>query len=200
MNAETPDTKTSITGTLFFNQYATGLALTNEDAPTVSNNVVSSLSNYAGFKALSLDNASNSVIVSNNIINAANGTYGLVMNNCTAQATALGQISNNSIAVGGKEAYGLYLSGNTDNQVLNFNRVKLTINGTQNANQAYYKNAGAGNNVNMLNNIFYDLKTGGYTIIGNTYKDFFNQLPGQSNPSLSVSANGIMIEKVTPIK
>lgn len=200
MNAETPDTKTSITGTLFFNQYATGLALTNEDAPTVSNNVVSSLSNYAGFKALSLDNASNNVIVSNNIINAANGTYGLVMNNCTAQATALGQISNNSIAVGGKEAYGLYLSGNTDNQVLNFNRVKLTINGTQNANQAYYKNAGAGNNVNMLNNIFYDLKTGGYTIIGNTYKDFFNQLPGQSNPSLSVSANGIMIEKVTPIK
>ena len=123
------------------------------------------------------------------------------MNNCSAQATNLGQINNNSIAVGGAgETYGVYLSGSSDNQVLNFNRVKLTINGQQTATQAYYKNAGTGNNINMMNNIFYDLNTGGYTILGNTYKDYFNQLPSQSNPSLSVSSNGIMIEKVTPIK
>ncbi len=123
------------------------------------------------------------------------------MNNCSASATNLGQINNNSIAVGGTgETFGVYLSGSTDNQVLNFNRVKLTINGQQNTNQAYYRNIGSGNNINMMNNIFYDLNTGGYTIVGNTYKDFFNQLPSQSNPSLSVSANGIMIEKVSPIK
>lgn len=201
MNTETPDSKTVITGTLFFNQYESGLALSNEDAPMITNNVVSSLSTFKGYKAISLDNASNNIMVSNNIVNAANGTYGLALNNCGAKATNLGQISNNSIAVGGNSAaYGLYLSGNTDNQVLNFNRVKLTINGAQAANQAFYRNAGSGNNVNMLNNIFYDLNTGGYTIIGNTYKDHFNQLPGQSNPSLSVSANGIMIEKVSPIK
>jgi hypothetical protein len=84
--------------------------------------------------------------------------------------------------------------------VLNFNRIKLTINGTQTATQAYYRNQGTGNNINMMNNIFYDLNTGSYTIVGNTYKDFFNQLPSQSNPSLSVSANGIMVEKVTPVK
>lgn len=201
MNAETPDSKTTISGTLFFNQYESGLALSNEDAPVITNNVVSSLTTFKGYKAISLDNASNNVMVSNNIVNAANGTYGLALNNCGGKATNMGQISNNSIAVGGNsEAYGLYLSGNTDNQVLNFNRVKLTINGAQASNQAYYRNAGSGNNVNMLNNIFYDLNTGGYTIIGNTYKDHFNQLPGQSNPSLSVSANGIMIEKVSPIK
>lgn len=201
MNADAPDAKTTITGTLFFNQFEAGMALSNEDAPMISNNVVSSLSAHPGFKAISLDNASNNVVVSNNIINATNGTYGLAMNNCGGKATNMGQISNNSIAVGGNsEAYGLYLSGSTDNQVLNFNRVKLTINGAQASNQAYYRNAGSGNNVNMLNNIFYDLNTGGYTIIGNTYKDHFNQLPGQSNPSLSVSANGIMIEKVSPIK
>ena len=126
---------------------------------------------------------------------------GLILNNCVAEATNLGQISNNSIAVGGKgETYGIFLSGNTDNQVFNFNRVKLTLNGAQAANQAFYKNASSGNNINMMNNLCYDLSTGGYTIIGNTYKDFFNQLPAQSNPALSVSANGIMIEKVTPIK
>lgn len=200
-SAESMDAKTSITGTLFFNQYESGLALTNEDAPVITNNVVSTLSNYNGFKAMNLDDVANNVIISNNIINAANGSYGVAMNNCSAQATNLGQINNNSIAVGGTgETYGVFLSGNSDNQVLNFNRVKLTINGNQTATQAYYKNTGSGNNINMMNNIFYDLNTGGYTILGNTYKDFFNQLPSQSNPSLSVSANGIMIEKVSPIK
>ena len=194
------DTKTSITGTLFFNQYESGLALNNEDAPVITNNVVSTLSNFTSFKAINLDNVVNNLVISNNIVNAANGSYGLAMNNCGGQATNLGQINNNSIAVGGNgEAYGVYLSGNTDNQVLNFNRVKLTISGTQNATQAYYKNEGSGNNINMMNNIFYDLNTGGYTILGNTYKDYFNQLPSQSNPSLSVSSNGIMIEKVSQI-
>lgn len=201
MNQETPDTKTSITGTLFFNQYEAGLALANEKAPVITNNVFSSLSNYQGFKAVSMDDCSGSLMISNNIVNAANGTYGLALNNCTAPETSLGQITNNSIAVGGTtESYGVLLSGNTDNQVLNFNRVKLTINGTQTENQAYYRNTGTGNNINMMNNIFYDLNTGGYTIVGNTYKDYFNQLPSQSNPTLSVSSNGIMVEKVSPIK
>jgi hypothetical protein len=199
--ADAMDTKTSISGTLFFNQYESGLALSNEDAPVITNNVVSTLSTYNAFKAINLDNVANNVVISNNIVNAANGAYGLVMNNCVAQATSLGQINNNSIAVGGTgDTYGVYLSGSSDNQVLNFNRVKLTINGQQTASQAYYKNAGSGNNINMMNNIFYDLNTGGYTILGNTYKDYFNQLPGQSNPSLSVSSNGIMVEKVSPIK
>ncbi|MCS6935511.1 MAG: right-handed parallel beta-helix repeat-containing protein [Chitinophagales bacterium] len=201
MSAENPDTKTLITGTLFFNQYETGIYLANEDAPVITNNVISSLSNFSSYKAINLDNASNNLIVSNNIINASNGSYGLVMNNCVAQATGMGQINNNSIAVGGNnETYGVYLTGNTDNQILNYNRIKLTINNTPGANQAYYRNHSSGNNINMLNNILYDLSTGGYTIIGNTYKDFFNQLPSQSNPSLTVSANGIMIEKVSPIK
>lgn len=200
-SAESLDTKTTISGTLFYNQYESGLALTNEDAPSITNNVVSTLSTYQSFKAINLDNVANNVVVNSNIVNAANGAYGLVLNNCVAQANSLGQISNNSIAVGGTgETYGVYLSGSSDNQVLNFNRVKLTINGQQNSTQAYYKNIGTGNNINMMNNIFYDLNTGGYTILGNTYKDYFNQLPGQSNPALSVSANGIMVEKVTPIK
>ena len=195
------DTKTSITGTLFFNQYESALALSNEDAPVITNNVVSTLSTYSGYKGLTLDNISNSLVISNNIVTAANGSIGVSLKNCAAQANSLGQVNNNSIAVGGNgETYGIYLSGNTDNQVLNFNRVKLTITGTQANNQAYYKNVGSGNNINMMNNIMYDLNTGGYTILGNEYKDMYNQLPAQSNPALSVSANGIMIEQVTPIR
>jgi hypothetical protein len=200
-SAQAMDSKTTINGNLFFNQYEAGLQLTNEDAPLITNNVVSTLSTYNSFKAINLDNAANNLIVSNNIVNAGNGSLGLAMNNCSAQGTNMGQITNNSFAIGGKgDAYGVYLSGNTDHQVLNFNRIKLTIEGEQKSNQAFYKNIGSGNDINLLNNILYDLKSGGYTIIGNTYKDHFNQLPSQSNPALSVSANGLMIEKVTPVK
>jgi hypothetical protein len=173
--------------------------LTNEASPIISNNVISSVSNNKSYKAISLDKVAGNMIVSNNVINAVNGSYGLAMNNCEGSANNYASVTNNSVNVGGEsQMYGLYLTGNTDNVVFNFNRVKLTKTSTTASNQAYYKNSGTGANINLLNNIFFDLNTGGYTILGNTYKDFFNQLPSQSNSSLSVSANGIMIEKVTP--
>ena len=161
--------------------------------------MVSSVSNNKNYKAIALDGVTGSLIISNNVVNAVNGTYGLSMNNCVAENNNYASVTNNSVNVGGESAmYGLYLSGSTDNVVFNFNRVKLTPAKQTASNQAYYRNAGTGANINLLNNIFFDLNTGGYTILGNTYKDFFNQLPSQSNSSLSVSANGIMIEKVMP--
>jgi hypothetical protein len=146
---------------------------------------------------MNFDNVANNVMIANNIINLSNGSVGLAMNNCHAQETSMGHINNNSISVGGKEqALGIRLSGSTDNQIINFNRIKLPSTGAQ----AYYTNAASGSNINLMNNIMYDLKTGAYTIIGNSYKDFFNQLPGQSNSALTASANGMMIEKVSPVK
>jgi hypothetical protein len=200
MDTRNPDTKTSITGTIFFNQFETALALSNESAPVIRNNVINSLSNFSNFKGISLNNVSDNLTISNNIITMATGSTGIEMNNCVARADNFGQVTANTLSVGGKdEASGIVLTGNTDNQVLNFNRVKLT-NGIETANQAYYRNSGTGNNINMVNNIFFDLSTGQYTIIGNTYKDVFNQLPAQSNSALTVSANGLMIEKTTPVK
>ena len=193
------DTRTTITGTLFFNQYESAVTLSNEAAPVISNNVVSSVSNYKSYKAVSLDKVGGNMIVSNNVVNAVNGSYGLTFNNCEGSVSNNGSVTNNSVNVGGDGSmYGLYLTGSTDNVVFNFNRVKLTPAKRNAASQAYYRNSGSGMNINLLNNIFFDLNTGGYTILGNTYKDFFNQLPSQSNSSLNVSANGIMIEKVTP--
>ena len=194
MSADVRDSKTVISGNLFFNQFEAGVALSNEDAPEISNNVVSSMSANTNFKGIYLDNAANQIIVTKNVINATMGAVGLAMNNCEAQATNAGQINNNSIVANGS---GISLTGTTDNQILNFNRVKLSING---GNQTYYANSSTGNNINLMNNIFFDLNTGSYTIIGNTYKDFFNQLPSQSNAALSASANGVMIEKVSAIK
>jgi hypothetical protein len=197
--SETADTRTTITGTLFFNQYESAITLNNENAPVISNNVISSTTNYKNYKAISLDKVAGSMIVSNNVVNAVNGGYGIAMNNCTASTDNYGTVANNSVNVGGDGSmYGVYISGSSDNVVLNFNRVKLTPTKPNASNQAYYKNTGTGANINMLNNIFFDLTTGAYTVIGNTYKDFYNQLPAQSNASLNVSANGLMIEKVTP--
>ena len=193
MNAEARDRNTIISDNLLFNQSEAGIELTNEDAPEILSNVVSSTSSFEGFKAIVLDNASNQIIVTKNIINAPNGATGLELNNCEAEATSLGQITNNSIVSNNS---GISINGSTDNQILNFNRVKLSING---GNKTYYANAGTGNNINMMNNIFFDLATGSYTIIGNSYKDFFNQLPSQ-NSQMNASANAISIEKVSPIK
>ncbi len=194
MSADAPDTKTILSGNLFFNQQQGGISLTNEDAPEIVSNVVSSTSSSETFKAISLINASNQIIVTKNVVNAPNGAIGLALTNCEASATNLGQITNNSIVAGGS---GISLNGSTDNQILNFNRVKLSMNG---GNKSYYANGSTGNNINMMNNIFYDLATGGYTIIGNSYKDFFNQLPGQSNSAMTASANAITVEKVFSIK
>lgn len=188
------DTKTLISGNLLFNQQQTGIALSNEDAPEISNNVISTVSSSEAFKGITLINASNQVVITKNVINAPNGAVGLALTNCEAQASNLGQITNNSIVAGGS---GISINGSTDNQILNFNRVKLSLNG---GNKTYYANSSTGNNINMMNNIFFDMATGAYTIIGNSYKDFFNQLPGQSNSDMSASANAITVEKVSPIK
>jgi len=194
MSTDARDSKTVITGNLFFNQNESGIVMTNEDAPELVNNVVSSTSSFKGFKAIALDNASNQIIITKNVINAPNGAVGLSLTNCEAKDSNLGQITNNSIVAG---AAGISLNGSTDNQILNFNRVKLSMNG---GNKSYYANSSSGNNINMMNNIFFDMTTGGYTILGNSYKDLFNQLPGQSNSEMSASANALTIEKVSAIK
>lgn len=197
--AATADSRTTVQGTLFFNQYESALKLNNEAAPVLSNNVISSISTSKDYKGIALEHATGNMVISNNVINSVNGTYGIALNNCEGTSENYGSIANNSVNVGGEGAmYGLYLTGSTDNIVFNFNRVKLATVKDNKFAQAYYTNKATGSNINVMNNIFYDLSTGGYTVLGNTYKDFYNQLPAQSNASLTVSANGIMIEKVTP--
>lgn len=194
------DSKTSITGTLFFNQFESALVLANENAPNVSNNVVSSLSNYASFKGISLSNVTNAFTVNSNVITLSNGSTGIEMNNCMSPATAYGKVNSNSISVGGVTATGIVCTGNTNNQVINFNRIKITGSNKLAPTQAYYRNMGTGSNINIVNNIMYDMASSKFTILGNKYSDTFNQLPGSTNNDLSASANGLTIETVSPIK
>ncbi|MCW3125529.1 MAG: hypothetical protein JWO03_1187, partial [Bacteroidetes bacterium] len=136
----TEDTRTSITGTLFFNQYESAIALNNETAPVLSNNVISSVSNYKEFKAIAMSKIGGEMIISSNVVNAVNGIYGLFLKDCGGTSEKYASVSNNAVNVGGDGAmYGLYLVGSTDTVVFNFNRVKLTPSKQNATNQAYYK-------------------------------------------------------------
>jgi hypothetical protein len=168
LSADEPDTRTLITGTLFLNQFETALIITNESAPVINSNVINSFSNFSNFVGISLNNVSGNITLSNNIINTVTGSVGIEMNDCVAQASNLGQIANNQVTVGGKdEASGIMLTGKTDNQVIDMNRVNITR-GAETANQAYYRNTGAGRNINIANDEFFDTSNGKYTIVGST--------------------------------
>ncbi|MES2622034.1 MAG: hypothetical protein V4615_14380 [Bacteroidota bacterium] len=201
MSSMFPDTRTTISGTLFFGQTEAGMTLSNEEAPLITSNVVSTSSSINGYKAIYLDEVSNNVMVTKNILNTANNAMGLVMNNCMASATNPGQIINNTMALqGNTQALGISMSGNTDNHVFNFNRVKMAMNADNASTQGYYSNSSTGTNINMMNSLFIDMNTGVYTVMGNSYKDFFNQLPGQSNQALTAKANSFTMEKVSGVK
>lgn len=157
VSSEQPDTRTSISNTLFFNQYQNALALNNEEAPFIGSNVISSASNFSLFKAISLENVSGSLTVRSNTINIAAGSVGLAMDNCSAK-TGKGQISDNAITMNGRtETYGVVISGNTENQVISYNKVKLAENGTHTVAQAYYQNNSTGSNIAMQGNFGYGI-------------------------------------------
>ena len=199
-DAETADTKTVISGTVFSNQFETALALSNETAPAINNNIINSTSNFSNYMGISLSNVSGEEVINNNVITMALGSTGIEMFNCKAEADHYGQIIGNTVSVGGNdEANGISMTGNTDNQVLNLNCVKLN-NGAESINQAYYRNKGTGNNIDIMNNIFCDLSTGGYTMIGGTDKGAIKQTTRQTNTGLTALANGLMTEKVTAVR
>ena len=164
-NSKQNDSKTTIAGTLFFNQYETALSLSNEDAPFIGSNIINSSSAYPSFRAISLDNISNNLVVRNNTISLASGSTGVAMNNCMAGQTKMGHISDNMITIKGRnEAYGISLTGATDNQTLSFNKVLLTGNGTHTRNQAYCKDATSGSKIDLLGNFGGGLNTSDFII------------------------------------
>ena len=190
-----PDTKTSITGTSFFNQHEAGISLANEAAPVITSNVINTLSSNTSYTGIALNNVAGNTVVNKNVINAANSATGVSMNNCMALETRPSQIINNTIGISGSsEAYGIKISGTTDHQVIDFNTIKLTVNPANASTQAFYQNTGSGKDVSMMNSTFYDLNKGSYMVYGDSFKP---SKGNQSGSSLSASASVIGMEKGT---
>ncbi len=190
--------KTSVSSTLFYNQYESAISMSSETAPVVTGNVINSNSGYPMFKAMNFEDISGGGVISNNIISAATG-YGLVMNNCSASVETPGQLENNNITIGGNtNAFGIYITGSTNNQVLRFNHIKLSVDKTEAAYQAFFKNNSSGKNIGLANNNCYDLNAGTYIVLGNTYQDFFSQTPSLNKQIISASATGTPAEKADP--
>ncbi len=186
------DSKTSIHKTMFFNQHEAGIALANEDAPAITENTINTLSNYKNFTALRLENVSNQMVVTKNAVTTSGSATGLVMNNCVAKADATGQITNNSFTIASSHnAYGMMITGSTNHQVFEFNKVKLSVNAADGSTQAFCKNTTSGNDIYLENSIYLDSNKGVYTVFGNSYKDHSS---AKNASVLSASADGVSAE------
>ncbi|MES2619840.1 MAG: hypothetical protein V4615_03235 [Bacteroidota bacterium] len=193
----TMDTKTSITGTVFFNQIEAGITLVNEDAPIVSGNTINSVSANNGFKAIQMSNVSNRMVINKNIVNTSNSAIGLLIHDCRAQSSSPAQIMDNTFGIGGSQnAYGIRITGSSDNAVIDFNTIKLLVNEADASLQAYFINNSSGENISMANSTYYDLAKGSYVVYSNTYKSNGNK----ATSPLSASAAGSIVEKGVIIK
>ena len=198
VNGSAADTKTSITGNTFSNQNETGIALANEAAPVVTANVVHTSSPDKNYVAISLDNISSNMVVNKNVVSAINSATGILLNDCVAQASRPGQAVSNSITVNGNhDAYGIRVTGNTNQQVIDFNTIKLMVNRADASTQAFYMNTGSGKDVSMMNSTYFDLSAGSYMVYGDSYKSYSGD---KKSTSLSASAEGINMESGSVIK
>ena len=94
-----------------------------------------------------------------------------------------------------ENAHGFYLEGNSDYILLDFNRVKFNPGLRDISAFAFYKNPSSGESINLVNNIFYNLESGGYTVIGNTFQKYMENA-NQSSDEYSTKVNGLFYERI----
>ncbi len=164
------ESSTTVDGNNFFNQYEASIDLYYHDAPVVSNNIIQTNSAYAEYAAIKLVSCNNNLDVERNIVQTEYGKYGIFMNNCSGTEEKPGKIENNSVYLNGAfSTNGIYLSGNTGHQNLNFNKVKIAASGNDNLASFYTNNSG-GQYIVLYNNIFFNLGNSGYSVVGNYIK------------------------------
>lgn len=118
----------------------------------------SSYTSCYGIYAYYVDSAMQ--VLRNEIVHQA-GIYGMYFYNCPASGANPGKIINNMVHVGGSStAYGMYLAGSTSNYDIYHNSINITS-GNTSSGRAFYLNANAGFNFNIVNNVFAN-NGGGY--------------------------------------
>lgn len=196
-SATAMDSKTSITGSSFLHQIESGITLINEEAPIISGNTINSLSAKGNFKAIHLCNVSNRMVINKNIVNTSNSAIGLLIHDCRAQSSSPAQIMDNTFSIGGSQnAYGIQITGSSDNAVIDFNMIKLMVNAADASKQAYFINNSSGKNISVLNSTYYDFAKGSYMVYSDSYKGGNNK----TSPSFSASAEETNLERGVVIK
>ena len=122
-----------------------------------SSGVYSSYNTYYGIYLSSVLEAN---VITANVINSGTGSYGVWLAGCNATPGNPGLIANNFIHVGGSvTAYGVYLSGTTQNYDIVFNSVHITS-GSATAGRALSMLNTTGSNIRVINNILYNSGVG----------------------------------------
>jgi parallel beta-helix repeat protein len=186
----------TLSGNTLTQQSAAGFYLKYAQNLRITNNVINSLNGLESFTGIALYNFEEGIQVDGNLIHFKKGQYGIHLANVLGNLESPGLIKNNSITLGfSPQSSGFYIEGKTDDLVLDFNRVKFSPGLRDVENYAFYKNLSSGERISMVNNIFYNLDSGGYTVIGNALNKQL-QDSGQSSDNFSTDQNVIFYQQV----
>lgn len=169
-----------INNNTFSNQYFRGMYILRLNAPTVTNNTLSTNSTYTAYVAILPELCANQMVVSANkiLVPNANST-GIWLNGCNGTNAAPCLVSNNFVSVAGtaNNLYGIILSSGNFIQVLH----NTVVSQNSNADSRVFYGQST-NNLTILNNIFYHRGTGfaatydGTSFVSN-YNNFYTTGP-----------------------
>ena len=146
----------------FTDMYKHGIDIKNVNNTTIKRNeIISKSTLISGSRAISLENANNSLDVSYNTVKASNGQWpqhGVFMDNCNALNSSI-ELYNNMINVGqswsGVTFYSIFLKDVVGSTVL-FNT--CAVSGNSSSNSAFYAEGGTRNTI--FSNIFAAMVSG----------------------------------------
>lgn len=196
LNGDTRDGDLKCVGNIFTDQSFGGAYFKYIRNLEFSSNVVNNSQGKEDFAGFTVFDADGSIKISANLINFEVGQAGVHLVNVRGTASAYGELKNNSITLGfTPQSHGFLIEGSSDFLFLDFNRVKFSPGLRDPALFAFYKNLSSGESINMVNNIFYNLDSGGYTVIGNAFQKFLEQ-SGQADDQFSTQTNSLIYQEV----
>lgn len=177
-------------------QSRAGIYIKYLDELDLIGNLISSSTESAEFEGIAVYNIGPDLLAEANIVNFKAGQNGIHIANSGGSESNYSEWRSNSITLGlTPNSNGFYLEGNSDYILLDFNRVKFNPGLRDISAFAFYKNLSSGESINLVNNIFYNLESGGYTVIGNTFQKYMENA-NQSSDEYSTKVNGLFYERI----
>ena len=147
---------TEVEFNIFENQYYRGIYVESQNGVKIHGNTIVSNSGYSGYRGIDANSCINETEITKNTINAAQGSYGILVQNAQGSLNQEGLTANNFVAFGGTYLNAAIYVGNSSWQNFYHNNVNVTATNTgSRAFQVYY-----GSNIEVLNNVFANAQTG----------------------------------------
>ena len=174
MSTTFPESNNKILDNTFTNFYASAVYTQNESYMKISNNVLSTNTQYSGGSGLSLSYTDYSKITNNRI--SVPKSYGIHLYYCDGMFSNYGEVSNNFVLINGSSIYPCIGIGSLYSTMYNFYHNSVLVTGTFPTDSRAFQ-VSNGTSCNVKNNIVANF-SGGYAIYTDTssYKSDFNNL------------------------